>query len=78
MLHIRHSSLYAPRDFDISPYFQIVKPALVRNFNYKFTHWVDLPAPVVMQNGEAMAPATAIDFKLTSLDPHGNVMQELL
>lgn len=26
--HIRHHSLYAPRDFDISPYFQIVKPTL--------------------------------------------------
>jgi hypothetical protein len=44
MLQVRHSSLYAPRDFDISPYFQIIKPALVRNFNYKFTDWVDLPA----------------------------------
>jgi hypothetical protein len=52
MLQIRHSSLYAPRDFDISPYFQIVKPALARNFNYKFTDWVDLPAQSVMQNVE--------------------------
>jgi hypothetical protein len=25
ILEIRHSSLYAPRDFDISPYFQLVK-----------------------------------------------------
>jgi hypothetical protein len=39
---IRHSSLYAPRDFDISPYFQIVKPTLVENFNYKFMDWADL------------------------------------
>jgi Permuted papain-like amidase enzyme, YaeF/YiiX, C92 family len=29
ILEIRHSSLYAPRDFDISPYFKIVKPTLV-------------------------------------------------
>jgi len=36
ILQIRHSSLYAPRDFDISPYFQIIKPTLVGNFNYKF------------------------------------------
>ena len=28
MLEIRHSSLYAPRDFDISPYFEVVKPTL--------------------------------------------------
>jgi hypothetical protein len=32
---LRHSSLYAPRDFDISPYFMVVKPALERGFNYK-------------------------------------------
>jgi hypothetical protein len=43
MLQIRHSSLYAPRDFDISLYFQIVKPSLMGNFNYKFIDWVDLP-----------------------------------
>src|SRR6476646_10997370 len=26
ILEIRHSSLFAPRDFDISPYFEVVKP----------------------------------------------------
>jgi permuted papain-like amidase YaeF/Yiix C92 family enzyme len=40
---IRHSSLYAPRDFDISPYFMVVKPKLERGFNYKDMHWADLP-----------------------------------
>ena len=43
ILHIRHSSLYAPRDFDISPFFQIVKPTLETGFNYKKLHWSDLP-----------------------------------
>ena len=28
ILHIRHHSLYAPRDFDLSPYFHVVKPTL--------------------------------------------------
>jgi len=28
MLEIRHHSLYAPRDFDISPYFAVVKPTI--------------------------------------------------
>src|SRR4029079_2275758 len=41
---IRPSSHYAPRDFDISPYFQIVKPTLVENFNYTLMDWADLPA----------------------------------
>jgi hypothetical protein len=45
ILHIRHSSLYAPRDFDISPYFEIVKPTIVRGFDYKRLHWADLPLP---------------------------------
>jgi hypothetical protein len=45
ILEIRHSSLYAPRDFDISPYFEVVKPTLVRGFDYKAMAWADLPAP---------------------------------
>src|SRR5258708_32438872 len=31
ILHIRDSSLYMPRDFDISPYFEVVKPTIVRS-----------------------------------------------
>ena len=39
VLHIRHYSLYAPRDFDISPYFEIVKPNLVHGFDYRKLLW---------------------------------------
>jgi hypothetical protein len=42
ILEIRHSSLYAPRDFDISPYFEVVKPTLARGFDYKAMAWMDL------------------------------------
>ncbi len=42
ILEIRHSSLYAPRDFDISPYFEVVKPTLARGFDYKAVAWADL------------------------------------
>ena len=35
ILHIRHHSLYTPADFDLSPYFEIVKPTLEEGFNYK-------------------------------------------
>ena len=45
ILEIRHSSLYAPRDFDISPYFKIINPTLEGDFNYKCVDWADLPAP---------------------------------
>jgi len=44
VLPIRQSSLYMPRDFDISPYFAIVKPTIETGFDYKQLHWVDLPA----------------------------------
>mgnify|MGYP001202684181 CR=1 FL=1 len=39
ILHIRHYSLYTPADFDLSPYFEIVKPTLEEGFNYKGLTW---------------------------------------
>ncbi len=36
---IRHHSLYVPRDFDISPFFEVVKPRLARQFDYKEAPW---------------------------------------
>lgn len=41
ILHIRHHSLYAPRDFDLSPYFHIVKPTLADGFDYRGLRWGD-------------------------------------
>ena len=45
ILEIRHSSLYCPRDFDISPYFNVVKPTIARGFDYKSLQWADLSRP---------------------------------
>ncbi len=39
ILHIRHHSLFAPRDFDISPYFAIVKPTIEQGFDYRSLTW---------------------------------------
>jgi hypothetical protein len=47
ILHIRNSSLYMPRDFDISPYFEIVKPTIAHGFDYLSLHWADKPKPPV-------------------------------
>ena len=47
LLEIRHHSLYAPRDFDISPYFAVVKPTIEKGFEYKSLHWADLPLPPI-------------------------------
>ena len=35
ILTIRHYSLYTPRDFDISPYFEVVKPTIEHGFTYR-------------------------------------------
>ena len=40
-LHIRHHSLYTPRDFDVSPYFEIIKPTIDRGFDYKALVWTN-------------------------------------
>ncbi|MEM9106988.1 MAG: lipo-like protein, partial [Pseudomonadota bacterium] len=39
ILHIRHHSLFTPRDFDLSPYFRVVKPTLEHGFDYKQLNW---------------------------------------
>lgn len=39
ILHIRHYSLFTPRDFDISPYFEVVKPLLLHGFDHHKVAW---------------------------------------
>lgn len=41
ILHIRHHSLYAPRDFDVSPYFEIVKPTVRGGFDHRDLTWAE-------------------------------------
>lgn len=43
IMHIRHHSLFAPRDFDISPYFEIIKPTLKQGFDF---HDIKLNKPI--------------------------------
>jgi len=51
LMHIRHHSLFAPRDFDISPYFQIVKPELYTEFNYLTIDWhTNSDEPAIIDN----------------------------
>ncbi|MCG6206642.1 lipo-like protein [Rhodopseudomonas sp. HC1] len=51
ILHIRDSSLYMPRDFDISPYFEVVKPSIVGGFDYTTLHWADKQKPLAETAG---------------------------
>ncbi|MDZ7658998.1 YiiX/YebB-like N1pC/P60 family cysteine hydrolase [Fodinibius sp.] len=41
ILHIRHHSLFAPRDFDVSPYFEIVKPSIRDGFDHHELRWAE-------------------------------------
>jgi hypothetical protein len=39
ILHVRHHSMYVPRDFDVSPYFGIIKPTLADDFDHRRLTW---------------------------------------
>jgi hypothetical protein len=61
ILHIRHHSLYMPRDFDISPYFEVVKPTLAQGFDYRRLVWAERrraerpePSPALTRETVAM------------------------
>ncbi len=43
ILHVRHHSLYVPRDFDVSPYFAVVKPTLAAGFDHHTLRWAQAP-----------------------------------
>ncbi len=48
ILHIRHHSLFAPRDFDLSPYFEIVKPTIAQGFDPHVLEWSESTPPFSM------------------------------
>ena len=33
--HIRHHSLFTPRDFDVSPFFAVIKPTIEQGFDFR-------------------------------------------
>jgi hypothetical protein len=45
IFHIRDHSLYTPRDFDVSPYFEVIKPTLAKGFDYHQLIWDTGPSP---------------------------------
>lgn len=44
VLRVRHHSLFAPRDFDVSPYFQVIKPTIEAGFDFHALRWRDKAA----------------------------------
>ncbi len=47
ILYIKHYSVYTPRDFDISPYFQVVKPTLEHGFAYRSVDKATVSGPAL-------------------------------
>jgi len=66
ILTIRHYSLYTPRDFDISPYFEIVKPVIEHGISYRSAE--TKPAPAA-SSGEPLAAPTRPAGGELSLSP---------
>jgi hypothetical protein len=64
ILHIRHHSLYTPRDFDVSPFFQIVKPTIETGFDYKRLEWADQPSASL-----AGEPSPAVALSAAATEP---------
>jgi hypothetical protein len=46
MLESRHYSHFTPRDFDLSPFFAVIKPTLANDFDYKKILWLEERAGV--------------------------------
>lgn len=57
--HIRHHSLYVPRDFDLSPYFRIIKPLQKIDFDYTTMKWQDPLEPLQSVQAPARRGPTA-------------------
>ncbi len=53
ILHVRHHSLFVPRDFDVSPYFEVLKPTLAAGFDHRTLRWHDR-----LDSGAGAAPLT--------------------
>jgi hypothetical protein len=68
----RHSSLYELRDFDISPYFMMVKPTLARGFNHKDVHWAVLPRVHTAEDRARQRWQTRQPKRAAVVGPHMN------
>ena len=52
--HIRRHGLYTPRDFDISPFFAVIKPVIGKDFDFHALKWA--PAKLVEKRSRQPKP----------------------
>jgi len=43
ILHVRHHCLYVPRDFDVSPCLEVIKPTLAGGVDHRQLRWNESP-----------------------------------
>src|SRR5580704_6623589 len=71
--HIRHYRLFVPRDFDVSPYFTIIKPSLCRD--YRSLAWVEANQPIGKRQAPARSSITTVGAKDAARDCRANVIE---
>src|SRR5258706_294914 len=64
LLTIRHFRLYSPRDFDISPYFEVVKPSMEHGITYRSAERKQVPTASSDQPLTAAANPAPVDLNL--------------
>ena len=47
IMRLRHYTLFTPRDFDISPFFAVVKPRIEAGFDYRAVEWAAQREPTL-------------------------------
>jgi hypothetical protein len=62
---IRHYSLYVPRDFDASPFFEVVKPRIAKAFDYRHAPWSE-GGTVIMGDSAPMEHWTVVSKRDTN------------
>ena len=65
VLHDRHSSLVTPRDFDVSPYFRIIKPTIDHEFDPHRLRWENQPEAMLTREGHQRRLATNESWRET-------------
>lgn len=55
ILQVRHHSLFTPRDFDVSPYFAVIKPSLSEGFDFHALKWRLTTDPEMSSNDSTSA-----------------------
>ncbi len=75
ILHVRHHSLFAPRDFDVSPYFAVVKPSLGPSFDHRKLAWFDDSQRLAPPYARVVSMAPRAMAEASRLDAHAETIQ---